>query len=255
MTGSPYQSLAEIYDAIRPGYPDALIEDILTAAAPTVQRPLLEIGAGTGKATEQFLFRSCWVDAVELEPEMAALLKKRLNTPHLRLSVGSFERWIPPCSSYQLICCAQAFHWIDPAVKYQKCHDLLEPKGILALFWYDPQPPEDSPAQQAAEAVRTRWFGPAAPLSAGTAADRARELREAEGFALTLEKQYRVCLRNTPEQALLAMESTPAFAEQMRRLLPEEQAAFAQEYTAAIMEHGGVLEASMLYSLYLLERR
>lgn len=110
MPYSPYRSLAETYDAIRPAYPDALIEDILMAAAPEMERPILEIGAGTGKGTEQFLTRGYSVDAVELEPEMAALLAARMKTERLRLSVGSFENWEPPCRRYQLGFCAQAFH-------------------------------------------------------------------------------------------------------------------------------------------------
>ena len=50
------------------------------------------------------------------------------------------------------------------------------------------------------------------------------------------------------------MNSTPAFAARMQEMRPEEQAAFREEFTAAIMENGGVLAAPMLYSLYLLQR-
>lgn len=82
--------------------PMRCIEDILMAAAPEMERPILEIGAGTGKGTEQFLTRGYSVDAVELEPEMAALLAARMKTERLRLSVGSFENWEPPCRRYQL---------------------------------------------------------------------------------------------------------------------------------------------------------
>lgn len=201
MPYSPYRSLAETYDAIRPAYPDALIEDILMAAAPEMERPILEIGAGTGKGTEQFLTRGYSVDAVELEPEMAALLAARMKTERLRLSVGSFENWEPPCRRYQLGFCAQAFHWIDPAVKYKKCYDLLEPKGIRRCSGMSAAL-EDSAAQRRRGSADTGYFGPAAPLSAGTVTDRAEGLKNAEDF---------LCLRRNSTGRLFGIRRSGRF--------------------------------------------
>ena len=107
---SPYQSLAETYEAIRPGYPEALIDEVLSQTALTAPGPLLEIGAGTGKATKAFLERGYAVDAVEPDGDMAALLERKLHSPALRLFVLPFESWQPPRSSYPMIYCAQAFH-------------------------------------------------------------------------------------------------------------------------------------------------
>jgi hypothetical protein len=39
---------AKLYDAVRPSYPAALVDDVIARCSP---RRMLEIGAGTGKAT------------------------------------------------------------------------------------------------------------------------------------------------------------------------------------------------------------
>ncbi len=50
-----YNTIAETYDAIRPGYPVPLIADIVEAGNLSEASKLMEIGAGTGKATIAFL--------------------------------------------------------------------------------------------------------------------------------------------------------------------------------------------------------
>ena len=57
------------YDRARPGYPDAVFEDLFARlpARPTI----VEVGPGTGQATRQLLARGARVTAVELGPAMA----------------------------------------------------------------------------------------------------------------------------------------------------------------------------------------
>ena len=250
---SPYQTLSDIYDAIRPSYPAALIQDILDYAHPGFNPPLLEIGAGTGKATEAFLARNYSIDAVELEASMAAHLSQKLDSPKLNLYVSPFETWAPPRTDYPLIYCAQAFHWLDKRIKFKKCRQILSSDGHLALFWYDPLPPRTSNADQAARHVKEKYFGPEAQTQAVSTASREQEIRETDCFSLVFRRQYDIVLHNTPEQALMAMQSTPAFAEKFGQLTPENQQQFLQEFTDAIVQHGGYLDAPLRYSLYILK--
>lgn len=37
--------------------------------------------------------------------------------------------------SFDLIVSAQAWHWLDPSVAYEKAHQLLKDQGHIALFW------------------------------------------------------------------------------------------------------------------------
>ena len=143
---SAYKNIAKTYDAIRPGYPDELIADIIEAGNLSATSKLLEIGAGTGKATTAFLDLGFSVDANEIELDMADVLKRKVISDKLSLSVGPFESWVPPQPKYNCIYCAQAFHWLDKDIKFRKCNDYLLRNGLLALFWYDPMPPVQTTA-------------------------------------------------------------------------------------------------------------
>ena len=137
---SLYNTIAETYDAIRPGYPASLIADIVEAGNLSKTSKLMEIGAGTGKATTAFLSRGFSIDANEISPEMAEILRRKVPADRLTLSVCPFEDWVPPQHQYDCIYCGQAFHWLDKTLKFEKCKAYLKRDGLLALFWYDPMP-------------------------------------------------------------------------------------------------------------------
>ncbi len=46
-----FGSVAELYDRARPSYPEALVDDVIAFAGVMPPTRLLEVGAGTGKAT------------------------------------------------------------------------------------------------------------------------------------------------------------------------------------------------------------
>jgi SAM-dependent methyltransferase len=123
---------AEEYDALRPDYPGALIADVLAEAGPG---PVLEVGAGTGKATTAFA--AYGIDLVCLEPDarMAAVLAAKVApTPSVRVVVDRFESWRPD-RGYGLLFSAQAWHWIDLDRRTDLAWAALAPGGLLALFW------------------------------------------------------------------------------------------------------------------------
>lgn len=95
----------------------------------------LEAGAGTGKATQAFAARGLWLTAVEPDPVMAGLLAANCaGFPNVSVAVSTFEEFVPdqPCG---LLFSAQAWHWMDPAVRWQHAADVVAPGGSLALFW------------------------------------------------------------------------------------------------------------------------
>ncbi|MBI5948058.1 MAG: class I SAM-dependent methyltransferase [Chloroflexi bacterium] len=130
-----FDSVAGIYDAARPGYPSELFDEILAAAAGSAPPRVLEIGCGTGKATLPFAARGCQVTALDLSPAMAARAREKLAPyPHVQVITGAFEDVSLPPGSFDIVCSATAFHWIDPAVGLAKVHSLLRPGGVIALF-------------------------------------------------------------------------------------------------------------------------
>jgi SAM-dependent methyltransferase len=129
---SPFDAIAEVYERVRPSYPDALF-DALFAELPA-QPEVLEIGAGTGKATASLLQRGARVTAVELGPNMAALLARKFaGAPNLHVIQAAFEQVQLPAGSFDALVSATAFHWLDPAVRLVKAHHVLRPKGVLCV--------------------------------------------------------------------------------------------------------------------------
>ena len=60
------------YDAVRPGYPPALIEDSVTITGLPSPARILEIGCGTGQATLPFAERGDRLTCLDIGAEMLA---------------------------------------------------------------------------------------------------------------------------------------------------------------------------------------
>lgn len=135
-----FDKIALVYDEIRPSYPQQLIDHVIRKSKITLSSSLLDIGAGTGKATIQFARKGFPVHCIELGENLACLLRDKCkNYNQVTVEVNSFEDWQPKANEkYHLIYSAQAFHWINPEIKYKKCYNLLHHDGYLALFWYQP---------------------------------------------------------------------------------------------------------------------
>ncbi|MDG4831602.1 class I SAM-dependent methyltransferase [Solwaraspora sp. WMMD1047] len=126
-----FGSAADLYEAARPGYPSALAEAVV-AYHGGVPGSVAEIGAGTGKGTEVLAAIGAPMTCVEPDPRMAAVLSARY--PRAQVYVGTFEQWSPPPGGVDMLACAMAWHWLDPASRNQRARRALAPTGTLAVF-------------------------------------------------------------------------------------------------------------------------
>ncbi|HEY0736189.1 MAG TPA: class I SAM-dependent methyltransferase, partial [Herpetosiphonaceae bacterium] len=130
-----FDSVADDYDAIRPGYPAALSDDIITLLPTAEKARILEIGCGTGQATLPFAQRGYQMLCLELGPALAAHAARRFASyPNVRIEVTSFEDWPAQPEAFDLVLSATAFHWIPPEIGYPKVAQILKPGGTLAIF-------------------------------------------------------------------------------------------------------------------------
>jgi SAM-dependent methyltransferase len=129
-----FDRVADVYDRVRPTYPPALFADLaaLTGVGPGSR--VLEIGCGTGQASVALAELGCDLLAVELGPHLAELAARRLAPfGSARVVVADFDRWTPEVAGFDLVFSATAFHWLDPATRFDRTADLLAPGGSLAV--------------------------------------------------------------------------------------------------------------------------
>lgn len=127
---------AERYDRARPGYPPALIRDLMELAGSP--RSVLEVGCGTGQLTKPLAEAGFAITAVELGAALAEVARRNLAPfPGVRVEVGAFETWPLPADRFDAVVSATAFHWIDPAVRLTRAAAALRPGGALALVTTD----------------------------------------------------------------------------------------------------------------------
>jgi len=128
-----FDSVAEDYDAIRPGYPDALFDDVAASTGLVTGDAVLEIGCATGIATRSLLARGYRVTAVEPGRELAAVARRSAGDQPLKIVPTTFEAFDPGDERYRAVFSATAVHWVDPAVRWVKTEALLDEDGHLAL--------------------------------------------------------------------------------------------------------------------------
>lgn len=136
---------ADGYDAVRPRYPAALFERVAAHAAITPATRALEVGTGTGIATLPFAEMGCSILGLELSDRMAEVARRKLaRFPRVRIETVRFEDWRGDEDAFDLVFCAQAWHWIPPEVGCAKTNALLRLGGTLAAFanWVTSNLPE-----------------------------------------------------------------------------------------------------------------
>lgn len=131
-----FSKVIKDYDTARPGYPKELYDKVLAFSCIGKNAQVLEVGAGTGQATDLFLNGDFRFDLLEVSDEQVAFLKHKYgNNPKVTVKKDYFEQYETD-KQYDLIYSATAFHWVDSWVGYPKAWEMLKNDGTLAVFWH-----------------------------------------------------------------------------------------------------------------------
>jgi SAM-dependent methyltransferase len=133
--GHVFNEVPELYDRVRPAYPDELFADLVAITGLQPRSPVLEVGCGTGQATRSLAALGCSVTAVEPGAGMVALARQRLASfSNVDIEMSKFEKWNDRGRRFDVLLAASSWHWVDPAVGWRRAHDVLHPRGWMALI-------------------------------------------------------------------------------------------------------------------------
>jgi SAM-dependent methyltransferase len=136
-----FNAVADDYDRYRPGYPDALFEDLALATGLGSGDRILELGCGAGQATLGLAAFGVPLLALDPGPDLIRAASARVGqAPHVAFAETTFEAWPLQPQAFRLVVAAQAWHWIDPAVRFEKAAQALPPGGMLAVMGNVPMP-------------------------------------------------------------------------------------------------------------------
>jgi len=126
----------QIYDSVRPGYPQEVYEIISKYKKLETKSNILEIGAGNGIASQEM--NNKWQSKMVLiEPgeNLCELLYNKFKiNKNIKIENTTFEKYQNQII-FDAIISATAFHWLDSSIKYKKSYDMLKDDGLLILFW------------------------------------------------------------------------------------------------------------------------
>ncbi len=134
-TRSPFDPLVDAYDRARPSYPEPLFDALAERVRPLTGARVVEVGAGTGIATRALLGRGARVLALDIGTEMLRRLLRRTPGAHAALADGHA---LPlPDAAVDLVCYAQAWHWMRTPEAATEAVRVLRVGGALCLWWND----------------------------------------------------------------------------------------------------------------------
>jgi ubiquinone/menaquinone biosynthesis C-methylase UbiE len=131
-----FEGVAELYEAHRPGYPQDLIETLISYSGLLPGDRILEVGSGTGKATALLAGRGYSITCLEPGRSLAEVARRKFRHHHeIRFEYARFEDWLAPKASFNLLFSAQAYHWVPKEVRMSKAAWTLKPEGCIALLY------------------------------------------------------------------------------------------------------------------------
>ncbi len=132
-----FNTEAEKYEKMRPGYVSELYEDIFKYIPINESSNVIEIGIGGGQATLPILKTGCKLTAVECGENLAELCRQKFKEfPKFSAVTAKFEDFVCDNNLCDLIYSATAFHWIP-----EEIHEALQ--KIYSVYMPDSHSPNE----------------------------------------------------------------------------------------------------------------
>src|SRR5579875_1936336 len=131
-----FRGTAAYYDRYRLPYPDVMIEDLARRSHVPGRGRLLDLACGTGQLAFALRrwFGEVW--AVDAEPDMVDLVRRKAgDAGDVRAVVSSAETLTAEPEHFELAVVGNAFHRLDRDVAAGRLFGWLQAGGHLALCW------------------------------------------------------------------------------------------------------------------------
>ena len=129
-----FDTIPEAFDRYRPRYSQELFDYLIDFAKIDDTKSVLEIGPGTGQATEPILRTKCDYNAIELGENLSAMMTKKFSHyPNFHIDNDDFITH-DFGKKFDVIYSAATIQWIPEQIAFSKTFDLLKAGSTLAMM-------------------------------------------------------------------------------------------------------------------------
>ena len=130
-----FDTIPEQFDRYRPRYSQELFDYLIAHTDLDQGKSVLEIGPGTGQATDPVLKTGCNYNAIELGEHLyAKMLEKYGQYSNFHIVNDDFITHDFGQQRFDLIYSAATIQWIPEEIAFSKTFELLKPGGTLAMI-------------------------------------------------------------------------------------------------------------------------
>lgn len=189
--GRRFGTVADLYDDVRPEYPDELYDAIEQVAGGLDGMAVVDLAAGTGLQTRALARRGARLVAVD--PDVGMLWRLRSTTPDIPTVAARGEQIPLRDEVADLVVCATAWHWLHTGEALEEIRRVLRPGGHLALWWGNNRWGDGIDWEDAQSSVFERWDsvrGRVPPSFDGVGPQDAADDLRARGVSVVLEREF-----------------------------------------------------------------
>lgn len=129
-----FDSIPEKFDRWRVRYDPQLFEHIIKVTGLGPGKSCLEIGPGTGQASDFAVKSGCDYLAIELGSHLADKMREKYSDyPNFHIVNADFETYDFGPKKFDLIYSAATIQWIKEDIAYRRVTELLKDGGYLAM--------------------------------------------------------------------------------------------------------------------------
>ena len=157
-----FDTIPDKFDKFRPRYSEELFAFLNDRAGIGPGKRVLEIGPGTGQATEPVLLTGCEYHAIELGEHLYRKMKEKygklsnfniVNDDFITHDFGDMK--------FDMIYSAATIQWIPEEIAFSKTYELLKPGGTLAMmFTTSEYRSENEPLYEKIQALYDKYYKP-----------------------------------------------------------------------------------------------